>query len=308
MSLASTTLARPMSNSMLGWAAMCAALVTWAGFSLSMRGIGASALTPSDVALLRFAVPALILLPLVPARLRELKSVRLAPALMIVMGAGLPFFGLVAAGGRFTSAAHVSALVAGTAPLAVAILARVLTGQRGASLPGLATIVLGIALLVLGLGVVDGRVIAGAALLLAASFLWGTYTMGMRLAAVTPMTCLMLVTYPSAIAIALLKASGVFESHLGSIDPHQVLVFAGVQGIGTGIVSTLVYAIAVRHLGALRCATMGALAPVLVTGAAIPLLGEQPTLLTIVGVVAVALGVAMANTRRAGPSRPARAG
>lgn len=304
MSLASTTLARPVSNAMLGWAAMCAALVTWAGFSLSMRGIGASALTPSDVALLRFAVPALILLPLVPSRLGELKSVRLAPALMIVLGAGLPFFGLVAAGGRFTSAAHVSALVAGTAPLAVAILARLLTGQRGASLPGLATIVLGIALLVAGLGRLDATVMAGAALLLAASLLWGTYTMGMRMAAVTPMTCLMLVTYPSAIAIVLLKASGVFESHLGSIDPQQILLFAGVQGIGTGIVSTLVYAIAVQHLGALRCATMGALAPVLVTGAAIPLLGEQPTGMTIVGVVAVAMGVAMANARRASAARP----
>ena len=298
MSIASTPIASPLPNSVLGWAAMCAALVTWAGFSLSMRAIGASALTPSDVALLRFAVPALLLLPLLPSRLQELKSLRLAPTMMIVVGAGLPFFALVAAGGRFTSAAHVSALVAGTAPLAVAILARLLMGQKGANLPGLAVIVLGIALLVAGLGRFDTNMIAGAALLLAASGLWGAYTLGMRWAAISPLTCLMLVTYPSAIAIALLKAGGVFESNLGSVDPHQLVLFAGVQGVGTGIVSTLVYAIAVRHLGALRCATMGALAPVLVTGAAIPLLGEQPSLLTLVGVVAVATGVAMANARQ----------
>ena len=299
MSLATTAVAPPLSNALVGWAAMGAALVTWSGFSLSMRGIGASALSPSDVALLRFAVPALILLPLLPSRLRRLKAVRIGPALMIAFGAGLPFFALVAAGSHFTSAAHVSALVAGTAPLAVAILGRLFLGQRGASVPGLAVIVLGIALLVAGLGGLDARVLAGAALLLGASLLWGSYTLGMRLAGVTPMTCLMLVTYPSAIAIALLKAVGVFETHLGSVDPHQLLVFSAVQGIGTGLVSTLVYAVAVRHLGALRCATMGALAPVLVTGAAIPLLGEQPTPLTLVGVVAVALGVTLANGRRA---------
>lgn len=302
MSLASTTLAPPLSSPAIGLLAMGAALVTWAGFSLSMRSIGASALTPSDVALLRFAVPALLLLPLLPSRLRELKSIPLVPMLMIALGAGLPFFGLVAAGGRFTSAAHVSALVAGTAPLAVSILGRLLLGQKAAPGPGLAVIVLGVALLVAGLGGFDAHVILGAGLLLGASLLWGGYTLGMRLAAVPPLTCLMLVTYPSAIAILLLKGFGVFESQLSSVDAHEILLFAGVQGIGTGIVSTLVYAIAVRHLGALRCSTMGALAPVLVTAAAIPLLGERPTLLTLIGVVAVALGVAMANARRGGPA------
>ena len=307
MSLAPTTLAPPLSTPAVGWAAMGAALVTWAGFILSMRSFGASALTPSDVALRRFVVPALVLLPLLPSRLREIGSLRPAPALMIAVGAGLPFFALVAAGGRFTSAAHVSALVAGTAPLAVSILARVLLGQRPAHGPGLAVIVLGIALLVAGLGGLAPGMLLGAGLLLAASLFWGAYTLGMRQAGLSPLACLMLVTYPSAIAIALLKVAGVFETRLASVDPREILLFAGVQGIGTGIVSTLVYAIAVRHLGALRCATMGALAPVLATGAAIPLLGEQPGLATMVGVVAVAMGVAIANARRGAPAGIVRA-
>ncbi|WP_279482447.1 EamA family transporter [Aureimonas sp. SK2] len=308
MSLAPTTFAPPLATrSIVGWAAMGAALVTWAGFSLSMRSIGASTLSPSDVALLRFAVPALILLPLLPSRLRELTSLPLAPAAMIASGAGLPFFGLVAAGGGFTSAAHVSALVAGTAPLAVSILARLLMGERLALGPGLVTIVLGVVLLVAGLGSFDARAILGAGLLLGASLLWGGYTLGMRMAAVRPLTCLMLVTYPSAIVIAVLKLAGVFDSHLASVDLREILLFAGVQGVGTGIVSTLVYALAVRHLGALRCSTMGALAPVLATAAAMPLLGEQPTVLTLVGVVAVAAGVALANALRGLPKAPALA-
>lgn len=308
MTFASTTFTRFRSSSLLGWAAMCAALITWAGFGLSMRGIGASALTPSDVALLRFAVPALLLLPILTSRVRELRTMSVVPIIMIAVGAGLPFFALVAAGGRSTSAAHVSALVAGTAPLAVMLLARILLHQKGAYLPGPAIIILGVVLLVAGLGGLDTSMIAGAGLLLCASCLWGIYTLGMRLAVVPPVTCLMLVTYPSAVSIVLLKLTGIFDTNLAAVDFHQIALFAGVQGLGTGIVSTLAYAVAVRHLGALRCATTGALAPALVTIAAIPLLGEMPSPLTMMGVAAVAIGVALANARQGtgGPRHPSR--
>jgi len=294
-------------NPVLGWAAMCMALVTWASFSLSMRAIGASALTTGDVALLRFGVPALLLLPLLPRQIVTLRAVPRVQGLMIAVGAGLPFFLLVAAGGHLTSAAHVSALVAGTAPLAVAILSRLLMGTRAGYLPGLAIIIGGIVLLVAGLGQLNTGMIAGAGLLLCGSLLWGTYTLAMRLRAISPLTCLMLVTYPSFVGIVLLMLTGAVETHLASVDTRQIALFGIVQGIGTGLASTLVYTVAVRHLGAIRGATMGALAPAIVTLAAIPLLDEQPSVLTMFGVVTVALGVALANTRQKAGSSSAAA-
>ena len=66
-----------------GWIAMGLTLLIWASFPLSIRAIGGSALTPVDVALLRFGVPALVLLPVLRSRaaaLRALPQDRQQPA------------------------------------------------------------------------------------------------------------------------------------------------------------------------------------------------------------------------------------
>jgi drug/metabolite transporter (DMT)-like permease len=286
-----------LSPSLVGWAALAVTLSIWAGFSLSIRAIGRSVLTPADVALLRFIVPALVLLPLLPSRAAALRAVAPQHLAMIAVGAGLPFFLLAAAGGRLSSAAHVSALVAGTTPLSFALVGWALWREpvgaaRGCSL---AIIVAGVALLATGLGGVPGSWLGGAALLLGASLLWGVYTHGLRRSRLDPVACVMVVTYPSIFALLLLMAAGVLDSHLSQAAPSQTLPFVLVQGVGVGLVSTLGYSIAIRHLGSLRCSTAGALAPVLATLLAIPLLGEQPSVLSACGVLVVTAGVVLAS-------------
>lgn len=291
-----------------GWLSLLLAVFVWAGFALSMRAIGRSPLATADVALIRFAVPAIVLLPLLPSRLARLRTVPWPAATAVAAGAGLPFFLLAAAGGRSSSAAHVSALIAGTTPLAVALLAALLwsevPGRR--RLFGLLAIIAGVSFLVAGLSTGPSEVY-GVTLLLAASVLWGAYTLGLRRAELDPLGCIMLITYPSLLVLLPLRAIGVFETHLSTVSLTDILPFVAIQGIGVGLLSSYAYALAVSRLGSTRCATVGALAPVLTTALAVPLLGEVPSLLSLLGVFAITFGIFVSNATCFSEVRPCSA-
>jgi drug/metabolite transporter (DMT)-like permease len=160
-----------------GYAAIVVVVAIWAGFALSIRAIGASPLAPADVALIRFGLPAILLLPFLPSRLAALRRIRTADAAMVLAGAGLPFFFIATAGGAATSATHVGALIAGTAPLSVAILSRALEGRGigAARWRAIGIILAGIAALVLPQASVSPQaMMRGAGLLLLASLFWGS--------------------------------------------------------------------------------------------------------------------------------------
>lgn len=293
---------QPMPDDRLfGWVALVLTIIIWAGFSLSIRAIGRSALTPADVALIRFTIPALALLPFLPSRRTALKGIKLQHAAMISCGAGLPFFLVAALGGKLTSAAHVSALITGTLPLSVALIGGLFFRETAwrSRLHGLAAITIGVLMLVAGLQRTGNGMAEGVTLLLIASLLWGMYTLGLRQVALDPIGCVMLASYPSAILAALLVASGVWNSHLVHTRFSDLLPFLIVQGLGAGITSTLTYSFAIRRLDAHLCSTVGALQPALTTIAAIPLLGEVPTFLSLGGVVVVIAGVLLTNRRSA---------
>lgn len=289
---------------MTGWIALVATVLIWASFALSIRAVGATSLTSGDAALIRFLVPALAMLPFLRSRFAALRLMRASHALMIAAGGGLPFFLLAVAGGRLTTAAHVSALIAGTVPLSVAILGfalyRTRLGLWRAMALGL--IIGGILLLVAGLDAFRIDMVGGAALLLVASLLWGLYTLGLRHARIDPIACVMLVTYPSLVSVVLLMTTGAMDSNLAQASLGDVAIFAVIQGVCVGFGSVLAYSIAVRRLGAMRCATVGALAPVLAALLAVPLLGEIPSPLSLAGVAVVTAGVLLSNR----PVREAR--
>jgi drug/metabolite transporter (DMT)-like permease len=289
----------------VGWLSLLLAVIVWAGFALSMRAIGRSPLSTADVALIRFAVPAILLLPLLPSRLARLRIVPWPAATAVATGAGLPFFLLAAAGGRSSSAAHVSALIAGTTPLAVALLAMLLWREvpRRHRLFGLLAIMAGVSFLVAGLSSTGPSEVYGVTLLLAASVLWGAYTLGLRRAKLDPLGCIMLITYPSLLVLLSLRAIGVFETHLSTVSLTDIMPFVVVQGIGVGLLSSYAYSLAVSRLGSTRCATVGALAPVLTTGLAVPLLNEVPSWLSLLGVCVITFGIFVSNATRVSEGR-----
>ncbi|SIQ78247.1 EamA-like transporter family protein [Rhizobium sp. RU20A] len=283
-----------------GAIAMTTAVLIWAGFALSVRSMGASPLATADIALIRFGVPSLLLLPFLPSRLAIFRRLRMTDALMVLVGAGLPFFWIAAAGGRETSTAHVSALVAGTVPLSVAILyflmGKGLPARR--QMAGLAAIILGVAVLsVAQPAVASGHVWRGCGLLLLASLLWGAYTIALRRSALDPVSSALLLAVPCFLMLVVLMATGAVETHLGAFTFHDALPFILLQGIGVGIVSSMAYAVAVSRLGPTRSTVFGAMAPALATVEAVPLLGESLTLPIALGVAAITLGVIHANRR-----------
>src|SRR5690349_21742969 len=105
------------SSSQSGFIAIVITMFIWVGFVLTIRAIGKSSLTTADVALLRFGIPTLLLLPFLPRRWAALTSVKPIHAVMILIGGGLPFFFAASIGGSATSAAYVGALIPGAAPI-----------------------------------------------------------------------------------------------------------------------------------------------------------------------------------------------
>ncbi|WP_413699548.1 hypothetical protein ACLKMH_19205 [Psychromonas sp. KJ10-10] len=73
-----------------GVIAMAVVLLIWSGFALTVRYIGASPLAIADVALIRFSVPLVLLLPMVFSRFEAIKQARITDVLFILLG-GIPF-------------------------------------------------------------------------------------------------------------------------------------------------------------------------------------------------------------------------
>ena len=75
----------------LGYAAIITTLFLWSGFFLSLRGGAISALQPADIALTRFFIPALVLLPFVLKSMDKVRAVPNKYLIGIVIGSGLPY-------------------------------------------------------------------------------------------------------------------------------------------------------------------------------------------------------------------------
>jgi drug/metabolite transporter (DMT)-like permease len=285
----------------IGYAAIVVTVLVWAGFALSTRAAAASQLTIGDVAIIRSGIPALVFLPFLPKRIGMLRRLPLRNWAMIGIGAGAPFFWLAAFGGVQTSATHVSALIAGTVPVSVAVLSWLMYRERPkpSVVVALALILLGVAALIAASGSLAAGSVAGMAMLLGASLFWATYTLGVRGSGLDPVGCALVLALPSALVLPPLLATGVLPSNLAHVSLHDALPFILAQGVGAGLVATLTYAIAIARLGAAKAATIGSLAPALAAVMAVPLLGEALSIGTALAVMLICAGVMLANRTRA---------
>ncbi|QVJ03255.1 EamA family transporter [Nocardiopsis eucommiae] len=290
---------------------MAATVVLWAGFALSIRGIGASDLTALDAALLRFLTPLVVLAPWIPRAVRRVRHERPGVLLALCAGAGLPYFLLAAWGGSLTSAALVGIVIPGTVPLFVTVLAFALwrTRARPAQLGALVLIVLGAAVSVTAAVTPDQA--AGVVILLCAGLVWSVYTLALRETTLDPVSAALVLCAPSALLAGVPVLLGLAPSALvGGAAPGDVLVYVAVQGVGVGVLAALCYATAIRGLGGPVAATLGALSPVVTLVVAVPLFGEPVTPATTVTLLLVLTGVVAFNllgVRRPRPAEPSPA-
>ena len=274
-----------------GWAAALATVLLWSGFFLSLRLGAEEKLPPQALALLRFGIPALLLLPYYWRHRTRLHSIPLRWQLAMLAGAGLPFFWLGATGMQLAPVAQGSALIPGTAPLMVSLLLwrEPCPAQRrcGLSLIALATATL---LLSGEPGLWQGQVC-----FLGAALLWALFTLAVRHSGLTALDAAALVAVPSA----LLLLPTLLWSPLPTVSHASIWLWQGLlQGIGAGLLAALCYAHAIRTLGAEVSSALGSLTPVMAAMLAWLLLGEtlsQPVWLALgllcVGVVLASLPV-----------------
>jgi drug/metabolite transporter (DMT)-like permease len=162
---------------------------------------------------------------------------------------------------------------------------------------------LGAACVLLGLGFMGGDsllhgennlTLLGDAMFATAGLCWGLFGALSRRWQVDPLRVTGVVVVlafvlflPFYLALADLRA-------LAAVGPGMLALQLLAQGLGAGLVAVLAYSRAAALLGAGPAAFFGAMVPAAASLLAIPVLGEVPTLLQVLGIVAVVLGLLLA--------------
>ena len=274
-----------------------AAAAIGGGWQVATRMATTANIAPADLALLRYAVPALLLLPV-------LRRCGLLPAgvphwrlALMVAGAGLPFGLLAMTGSRLAPASHMGVLMAGASPLIAALLARAVFGERPGRLRGAGLLLMATGVALLGWDTItgfDGGTWQGDALFLLAATLWATFTLSYRGSLLTPWQAAAVVNGWSAIAVvaAVLLRGG---SGLAALPASDLLWLLLWQGVLAGVLGLWTYAVAIQALGAARAAAFGALAPVVSALGGLVWLGDAISATGALAIAATAGGVLLAS-------------
>ena len=276
----------------VAWIATVAIGTIW---QLATRFGVTTTLTPIDLALLRYTIPAIVLLPLLMRSGFFTKGRSIWVMVLIVVGGGLPFGLLSIAGAQFAPVSHMGALLPGSMPVFVALLSAVLLGERFGwdRLVGLAIIIIGVTFVVgnsfLRLSGELG-VLIGDFLFISAGVFWAVYTVAFRKSGLDIWHGAALICFWSS----------VFVLPIWFLSPNADLLNAPLadlilqilaQGIFAGLLGLAAYGAAIRHLGASIAAVSGAGVPALTSLGGFLLLGEPLTWLTVLGVVCVGGGI-----------------
>ena len=283
-------------DTLIGSAAAIFAVTIWAAWIVGTRHAVTGTLPPEAVGLLRMAVPALLFMPVwlrvgvAPRGIRGLIA-------LCVLGAGAPFFVIVATGMKFAPAADIGPLLPGTMPLFAALLAVLVDRERigPARLIGYALIVAGI-VAIAGRGTFDFTSGAwrGHGLVLIGAFLWAIYTIAFRRSRLGAFEAAALIGFWSTLLLLPFGTLPLVEAWRAG-HGWEIAAQAVIQGVFSGILGLVCYGLAVAKLGTSRAAAFAALSPVLAALIAIPVLGEVPDLAAVIGVVATSIGVALAS-------------
>ncbi len=282
----------------LGAGAALAAALAGSGWQIASRYAMTTTLGPLDVALLRYGIPALVLMPLLCTTGLLPQKVPRASLALMVGGGGLPFGLLALAGAVHAPAAHMGVFLAGTMPLFAALAAWLVLGEtiHRSRWAGMGLIAAGVFLLALqSLGHIEwGGTWLGDLLFLMASAVWSVYGIAFRRTGLTPWQAVALVNAWSLILLLPLVAfAGV--PRLLTAPWGDVVLQVLWQGGFAGLLGLLSFTAAVAHLGPSRAALSGSLVPLISAVGAAWLLGEALSGVTLALILAVMCGVALAS-------------
>ncbi len=263
----------------------------WTGFILVSRYGGKGVLTAWDVTALRFGVGALIALIF-------LSRVTLPPFKVILLFSvfgGIGYSVLVYSGFRLAPAAHASVLLFGALPFATALIAWLWLRQKPSPAQRIALVLVFIGITLTAADTLlhstqlTGMQMLGDVLFLCGSTAWAVFTLLLRRYPMDPLTVAVSITLGSAILY--LPVWWLFlPSTLDQAPLAEIAMQAAYQGVLVVFVAMLLYTFAARRLGAQTITLLMAVAPGLSALAAVPILGEPLSLLTLAGLGAVTVG------------------
>lgn len=276
-------------------AALIAALIG-SGWQLASRYAVTTTLGPVELAVMRYGIPALLLMPFWCKTGLFPSGVPRGRLALLVMGGGLPF-GLVAlAGVQWAPAAHMGMLMAGSVPLFAACGGWWAWGDKlsGSRICGLALVVAGIAVFGAGAWQTLASSWRGDVLFVAAALLWSVYSLAFRGCGLTPWQGAAVVNLWSA--LLLLPLWAVWGAPLLVSAPWRDVAWQALgQGLVAGILGLVVYTVAINRLGAARAALSAALVPPFTALGAALLLNETLAYGTLAALALVMPGVALAS-------------
>ena len=263
----------------------------WTGFILVSRYGGKGVLTGWDVTALRFGVGALI-------ALFFLSRVTLPPYKVILLFSvfgGVGYAVAVYAGFRMAPAAHAAVLLPGALPFATAVIAWLWLRQKPSPAQRIALLLVFIGITLTAADTLShgahltGLQMLGDLLFLCGSSSWAVFTLLLRRYPMSPLTAAVSTTLGSAMLY--LPVWWLFlPSTLGQAPLAEIAMQAIYQGVLVVFVAMMLYTFAVRCLGGQTVALLMAIVPGLAALAAVPVLGEPLSLLTLAGLSAVTLG------------------
>jgi drug/metabolite transporter (DMT)-like permease len=281
----------------LAWGLLAAAI--WAVYSVLARLGVTSGLSPLDMSLLRFAPGALIMLPLMWRwGWRDLAGIGWGRGLLLTLLAGPGFSLLFMSGFTLAPLAHGAVIAPSGQMLAGLGLSAWLAHQplSRESLIGAGFVLLGL-LFMGGDSLLSGQgraTLLGDGLFALAGFCWGLFGTLSRRWRVDPLRVTVVVLVLSFLLftppyLLLADLSGLAAAGSGMLVLQVVS-----QGLGAGLVAMLAYSRAAELLGSGRAAFFGAMVPGAASLLAIPVLGEVPTLLQVLGIASVVIGLLVA--------------
>lgn len=272
-----------------------AAVSIWAWWMSATRIAAQQGIAPIDVALLRYAVPALLLLPWLP---RTLKKLTRAPAwsTIALLGWGAPFLWLVTASLQQADVVYLATIVPCTMPLLAVVAERIFFGTRlnKQQLTGFALIAAA-ALLVItsALTGTSGITLVALTLMLLAAMGWGSYVVAFKH---TGLSAAEGATWVCTASTMLIVGYKLFTgSAMLPLTAEQIAFNAFSQGFLSGFVAVLLYTTAITRMGSARAASFSVLMPVLGSLFAWLWLKETPAPLSVVALFLGSIGVGVVN-------------
>ena len=266
----------------------------WTGFILVSRHGGKGVLTGWDVTALRFGVGALIALIFLP-------RVTLPPYKVILLFSvfgGVGYAVAVYVAFRMAPAAHAAVFLPGALPFATAVIAWLWLRQSPSPAQRIALLLVFIGITLTAADTfshgahLTGMQMLGDLLFLCGSSFWAVFTLLLRRYPMSPLTAAVSTTLGSAILY--LPVWWLFlPSTLSQAPIAEIAMQAIYQGVLVVFVAMLLYTYAVRSLGGQTVALLMAIVPGLAALAAVPVLGEPLSLLTLAGLGAVTVGAVM---------------